>query len=65
MTLMSGRLLQSQSAAAVLTAAAGLAIALAGASAITPNGGDYAPYLIGAAIAAGALLLPVSESRGA
>jgi hypothetical protein len=65
MTLMSGRLLQSQSATAVLTAAAGLAIALAGASAMGPNGPDYAPYLIGAAIAAGALLLPVSESRGA
>jgi hypothetical protein len=64
LTLMSGRLLQSQSATAVLTAAAGLALALAGASAMAPNGPGFAPYVIGAAIAGGALLLPVVESRG-
>jgi len=63
--LMAGRLLQSQSPTAVLTAAAGLALALAGASGLAPNGEGLAPYLVGAMIAAGALLLPAAESRGA
>jgi hypothetical protein len=63
--LMAGRLLQSQNANAVLTASAGLALALAGASGLAPNGAGLAPYLVGAGIAAGALLLPAAESRGA
>jgi hypothetical protein len=63
--LMAGRLLQSQNATAVLAASAGLALALAGASGLAPNGAGLAPYLVGAAIAAGALLLPAAESRGA
>ena len=63
--LMAGRLLQSQTAIAVLTAAAGLALALAGASGLAPSGAGWAPYLVGAIVAAGALLLPTAESRGA
>jgi hypothetical protein len=63
--LMAGRLLQSQNATAVLTAASGLAIALAGASGLAPNGAGLAPYIVGAMIAAGAFLIPVAESRGA
>ncbi len=63
--LMAGRLLQSQSSIAVLTAASGLALALAGASGLAPGGAGLAPYLFGAVIAAGALLLPAAESRGA
>lgn len=63
--LMAGRLLQSQSAIAVLTAAAGLALGLAGASGLAPSGGGLAPYLVGALIAAGAMLIPAVESRGA
>jgi hypothetical protein len=63
--LMAGRLLQSQSPTAVLTAAAGLALALAGASGLAPNGAGLAPYLFGAVIAAGALMIPAEESRGA
>ncbi len=60
-----GRLLQGQRAVAVLTAAAGLALALAGASGLAPNGAGLAPYLVGALTAAGALLLPAAEPRGA
>ena len=56
--LMAGRLLQSQSAVAVVSAAVGLALALAGASGLAPNGAGLAPYLVGAIVAAGALLLP-------
>ena len=63
--LMAGRLLQRQSSIAVLTAAAGLALALAGASGLALSGAGLAPYLFGAVIAAGALLLPAAESRGA
>jgi hypothetical protein len=63
--LMAGRLLQSQNPTAVLTAAAGLALALAGASGLAPNGAGLAPYVVGAVVAAGALLLPAAESRGA
>jgi hypothetical protein len=63
--LMAGRLLQSQNPTAVLSAAAGLALALAGASGLSPNGAGLAPYVVGAVVAAGALLLPASESRGA
>ncbi|HEX7198730.1 MAG TPA: hypothetical protein VF213_04615 [Dongiaceae bacterium] len=62
--LMAGRLLQSQTATALLTAAAALALALAGASGLAPGVG-FAPYFVGAIIAAGALLLPTAESRGA
>jgi hypothetical protein len=63
--LMAGRLLQSPNAAPLLTAAAGLALSLAGASGLAPNGAGLAPYVVGAVIAAGALLLPAAESRGA
>jgi hypothetical protein len=63
--LMAGRLLQSQNSTAVLSAAAGLALALAGASGLAPNGAGLAPYVVGAVVAAGALLLPTAESRGA
>ncbi|HEX9098150.1 MAG TPA: hypothetical protein VF956_01535 [Candidatus Dormibacteraeota bacterium] len=63
--LMAGRILQSEGGVAVLSAAAGLALALAGASGLAPNGGGLAPYLVGAIIAAGALLLPTAESRAA
>jgi hypothetical protein len=63
--LMAGRLLQSQSPTAVPTAAAALALALAGASGLAPNGAGWAPYLVGAVIAAGASMIPAGESRGA
>ncbi len=63
--LMAGRLLESKSATPALTGAAGLAIALAGASELGPNDPGFAPYLIGAVIAAGALLLPAARSDGA
>ncbi len=63
--LTAGRLLLTQSSIAALTAAAGLALALAGASDLAPNGAGLAPYLFGAVIAAGALLLPAAEPRGA
>ncbi len=63
--LMAGRLLQSQSPTAVFTAAAALALALAGASGLAPNGVGWAPYLVGAVIAAGASMIPAGESRGA
>ena len=62
--LMAGRLLQSESPIAVLAAAAGLALALAGASGLSPIGAGLAPYFVGAVIAAGALLW-AAESRGA
>lgn len=63
--LMAARLLQGQSAAAVVAAAVGLALALAGASALGPNDAGFAPYLLAAVIAAGASFLPVPEKRGA
>ncbi len=63
--LMAGRLLESKSATPALTGAAGLAIALAGASELGPNDPGFAPYLIGAVIAAGALLLPAARTDGA
>jgi hypothetical protein len=63
--LSAARMLQAHTAVPVLTAAAGLAIALAGASALAPSDGGFAPYAVGAAIAAVALLLPVVEPRGA
>jgi hypothetical protein len=63
--LMAARLLQGQSAVAVLAAAAGLALALAGASGLGPNDAGFAPYLLAAVIAAGASFLPVPEKRGA
>lgn len=63
--LMAGRLLETKAAIAALTGAAGLAIALAGASQLGPNDPGFAPYLIGAVIAAGALLLPAARSDGA
>jgi hypothetical protein len=62
---MAGRVLQSQNPTAVLTAAAGLALAIAGASGLAPTGAGLAPYVFGAVVAAGALLLPAAESRGA
>jgi hypothetical protein len=63
--LMAGRLLQSKAAVPALAGAAGLAIALAGASELGPNDPGFAPYLIAALIAAGALLLPAARSHGA
>lgn len=63
--LMAARLLQAQKAFQVLTASAGLAIALAGASALGRSAPGLAPYLAAAVIAAGALLLPNQESRAA
>lgn len=63
--LMGARLLQGQNVVPVLTAAAGLALALAGASALAPRPPGFAPYVIAALIAAGASFLPVAESRGA
>ena len=63
--LMAGRLLQSKAAVPALTGAAGLAIALAGASELGPNDPGFAPYLMAAAITAGALLLPAARSDGA
>lgn len=65
LALMAGRLLQSHSPTAVVTAAAGLALALAGASGLAPTGAGLAPYVVGAVVGAGALLLPAAESRGA
>lgn len=63
--LMGARLLQAPQVSAVLTAAAGLALALAGASALAPISPGFATYLLGALIATGAMFLPVAESRGA
>ncbi len=63
--LMAARLLQSERAVAVLTAAAGLALALAGASTLGQSAPGFAPYLIAGLIAAGAPLLTRVESRGA
>jgi len=65
LALTAGRLLQSKAAVPALTGAAGLAIALAGASELGPNDPGFAPYLIAAAITAGALLLPAARSHGA
>lgn len=65
LALMAGRLLQARQATPVLTGAAGLALALAAASALGPGTGGSVPYVLGALIAAGALLLPTSEPRGA
>ncbi len=64
LVLMAARLLQGQKALPVLTAAAGLALALAGASALGRTSPGLAPYLLAAVIAAGASFLPVAESRG-
>ena len=63
--LMAARLLQTKAAVPALTGAAGLAIALAGASELGPSDPGFAPYLIAAAITAGALLLPAARSHGA
>ena len=63
--LTAARLLQSKAAAPALTGAAGLALALASASELSPNHPGFAPYLIAAVIAAGALLLPAARSNGA
>ena len=60
-----GRVLQGQAAAPVLTASAGLAIALASASALAPAAPGFAPYLIGGLIAGGVSFLPVAEHRAA
>jgi hypothetical protein len=65
LALSGARLLQGKAATPVLTASAGLGIALAGASALAPSDPGFAPYLIGGAIAAGAAFLPVAEPRGA
>jgi len=63
--LSAARLLQGTRPVPVLAASAGLAIALAGASALVGTDAGFAPYLIGAAIAAGVAFLPVAEPRGA
>lgn len=63
--LMAARLLQGQRAVQVLTASAGLAIALAGASALGRSAPGLAPYVVAGVIAAGVSFLPVAESRGA
>jgi len=63
--LMMARLLQSEKAVDVLVATAGLALALAGASALGQSAPGFAPYLIAGLIAAGAPLLTRVESRGA
>ena len=65
LALSAARLLQGQRAMPVLTASAGLGIALAAASALATSDPGFAPYLIGGAIAAGASYLPVAEPRGA
>jgi hypothetical protein len=65
LVLMAARLLQAQKAVQVLTASAGLAIGLAAASALGRSAPGLAPYLVAGVIAAGALLLPQAESRGA
>lgn len=64
LVLMAARLMQGHKALPVLTAAAGLALALAGASALGRTSPGFAPYLLAAVIAAGASFLPVAESRG-
>lgn len=65
LALMAGRLLQTNAAVPALTGAAGLAIALAGASQLGPNDSGFAPYVIAAMVTAGALLLPAARSHGA
>jgi len=65
MGLMAARLLQGQKAVQVLTASAGLAIALAAASAVGRTAPGLVPYLVAGVIAAGASLLPNTEPRGA
>lgn len=62
--LLGGRLLQGRQATPLLAAASGLAIALAGASALRGGAPDVASYLLGALIAAGVGFLPIAESRG-
>ena len=64
LALMAGRLLQGRQATPVLTAAAGLALTLAAASALGSGPDGLAPYVLGALIAAGALFLPTAEPRG-
>jgi len=63
--LSAARLLQGSRPVPVLAASAGLGIALAGASALSGMDAGFAPYLIGAAIAAVVAFLPVAEPRGA
>lgn len=63
--LSAARLLQGQRPVPVLVASAGLGIALAGASALVGIAAGFAPYLVGAAIAAGVAFLPVAEPRAA
>ena len=65
MGLMAARLLQGQKAVQVLTASAGLAIALAAASAVGRTAPGLVPYQVAGVIAAGASLLPNTEPRGA
>lgn len=63
--LMAGRLLQSPQATPVLTAASGLALALAGASAMGPSAPGPAPYVVAGLIAGGVSFLRVRAPRGA
>ena len=58
--LMGGRALSSGDTAVVLSAVAGLALALAGATAMAATSPGPSPYILGALLAAGVMILPRS-----
>jgi hypothetical protein len=62
--LTAGRMLQGSERAAALTAASGLALALAAGATLAPSA-SFAAAIVAAVIAAGASILPASEPRGA
>jgi len=62
--LTAGRLLQGSERAVALTAASGLALALAAGSTLAPSA-SFSAAIVAAVIAAGASILPAAEPRGA
>jgi hypothetical protein len=63
--LMGARALATRDAPIVLTAVAGLALALAEASGLSGTSPGLLPYVVGAVAAAGATVIPQSEQHGA
>ena len=63
--LMGARVLTSRDSPAVLTAIAGLALAMAVATGVASTPSGPAPYFVGALIAAGVAFVPRAEPRGA
>jgi hypothetical protein len=62
--LTAGRMLQGSERAAALTAASGLALALAAGATLAPST-SFSAAIVAAVIAAGASILPAAEPRGA